>query len=377
VLIVDDQEPQARLLARLLDPETYRVRFAHSGEEALTEVANDPPDVMLLDVVMPGLSGIDVCRVIKEDPTTLHIPIIMVTGQSEQALCVEATEAGADDFLSRPFNQVRLHARLRQSLRSKLLHDELVAHKDELERRVAERTAEIQRTQQVTVFSMAKLAESRDTETGNHLIRMRSYARELADEMSTWPEYFGRIDGAFVEDVYASCPLHDIGKVGIPDQILLKPGKLTDDEMSIMKKHSLIGGDTLRAADLEAGSNSFLAMARDIAYFHHERWDGGGYPFGRKQRQIPLAARIAALADVYDALSSRRPYKEPFSHEKSREIILSESGTHFDPDVVRAFLAREEAFISIRQQFQDWGQLSPLQQVFAELEDSRQRVAEA
>ena len=197
---------------------------------------------------------------------------------------------------------------------------------------------------------------------------MRSYARELCKEMVRLPKYRDTYGEDFVEEIYKSTPLHDIGKVGIPDRILLKPGKLTDEEFEIMKRHSMIGGDTLKAADIEAGRDSFLAMGRDIAYYHHEKWNGTGYPFKLEGEAIPLCARIAALADVYDALSSRRPYKEPFSHEKSKAIILEGRSSHFDPDVVDAFLAKEERFVAIREHFQGEGRLSPIQELVGSLE---------
>ncbi len=281
---------------------------------------------------------------------------------------VKAIKCGADDFLIKPFDRILLEARIKTSITTKVLHDHLVEYKNELEQKVAERTEQVVLTQQVTVFALAKLAESRDNDTGDHLERMRSYARELAVEVVSKPKYSGLYDDDYVVEIFKSTPLHDIGKVGIPDNILLKPGKLTSEEFEIMKRHTTIGGDTLKAADTEAGCDSFLAMGRDIAYFHHEKWDGSGYPFGLAGENIPLCARIAALADVYDALSARRPYKEPFEHEKCRAIILEGRGSHFDPDVVDAFVALESRFLEIRAEFQGDGRLSPIQEL-VKLED--------
>jgi putative two-component system response regulator len=362
------------VLTRFLLPMGFEVAGVKSGEEALVQVEQFPPDVILLDLMMPGLNGFDVCRQLKQSDRTRHIPIIIITGISDKQANVEAVEAGADDFLIKPFDRVLLEARIRSSVKAKLLHDRLLAYQQELEERVVERTQQLEMTQHITVFSLAKLSESRDTETGDHLERMRSYTRELALELSTWSQYAEVIHSTFVEELYHSSPLHDIGKVGIPDRILLKPGKLSMEEFEIMKTHTLIGGDTLQAADAEAGRDSFLAMGRDIAYYHHEKYDGSGYPHGAAGTEIPLPARIVALADVYDALSSKRPYKEPFDHETSRKIILEGRGKHFDPDVVDAFLAREKRFVEIREHFQGSGLLAPIQKLVESIEEREQEL---
>lgn len=358
----------ALVLQSFLVPLGYQVDSVTSGEAALDKVEAAPPDVILLDIAMPGMNGFEVCRRLKQNPDTQHIPVVIVTGMADKETNIEAVKCGADDFLLKPFDRILLEARIKSSSTTKHLHDRLLEYKNELEHKVQVRTAQVSLTQQVTVFSLAKLAESRDNETGDHLERMRSYARELTEEIVQLSQYQSLRDNGYVQEIYKSTPLHDIGKVGIPDQILLKPGKLTEREFEIMKEHSRIGGDTLKAADIEAGRDSFLAMGRDIAYHHHEKWNGAGYPFGLAGEAIPLCARIAALADVYDALSSRRPYKEPFDHEKSRAIILEGRGSHFDPDVVDAFLAREDRFLLIRERFQGEGRLSPLQSLLGSLE---------
>jgi putative two-component system response regulator len=362
ILVVDDLEENVRLLQHFLEPKGYQVCSAYTGEQALMSVEQQPPDVILLDLVMPGMDGFEVCQRLKADPELRHIPIIILTGLSEVQANVRALEAGADDFLIKPIDSVLLDARIRNSLGAKRLQDrvfqyqrQLEVYNETLEARIRDRTAQLEKTQQVAIFSLAKLAESRDNETGEHIDRMRSYAREIAIEMSTWPKYESVVSQTFVERLYISSPLHDIGKVGIPDGILLKPGKLSPEEFEIMKAHTVIGGDTLKAADFEAGGDSFMAMGRDIAFYHHEKWDGSGYPFNLRGEQIPLAARIVALGDVYDALTSRRPYKEAFSHERSKAIILQGKGSHFDPDVVDAFLTREENFIGVRKNFHDRG----------------------
>lgn len=368
ILVVDDLPENALVLKSFLTPLGYELHAATNGEDALKMVADNPPDVILLDLMMPGMDGFEVCRRLKHDPKTHHIPVIIITGMSDRDSNVRAVEAGADDFLIKPFDRVLLEARIKTSVMTKVLHDELLQYKEELEKKVVERTQQVVLTQQVTVFSLARLAESRDNETGDHLERMRSYARELSEEFVQMDKYKGVLDRKFVKEMYQSTPLHDIGKVGIPDRILLKPGKLTKEEFDIMKHHSRIGGETLEAADREAGRDSFLAMGRDIAFYHHEKWDGSGYPFGLSGTDIPVSARITALADVYDALSSRRPYKEPFSHEKSRSIILEGRASHFDPDVVDAFLNREQRFIEIRESFQGSGALAPIQALVNALE---------
>ncbi|MBI2433907.1 MAG: response regulator [Candidatus Hydrogenedentes bacterium] len=376
VLVVDDLEQNVEVLRRFLEPMGFEVHSASHGEEAIEVVNASPPDVLLLDLVMPGMDGFEVCRRLKRSEQTRHIPVIIITGVSDKQANVDAVDAGADDFLTKPFDKVLLEARIRSSIRAKLLQDRVLAYQQELEMRVAERTKQLELSQHITVFSLAKLSESRDVETGDHLERIRSYARELADELALWPKYHGVIRNEFVEELYHSSPLHDIGKVGIPDRILLKPGKLTTEEFEIMKTHTLIGGDTLRAADMEAGRDSFLAMGRDIAYYHHEKYDGSGYPYGMGGGDIPLPARIVALADVYDALSSKRPYKEPFDHETSRKILLEGRGKHFDPDVVDAFLKREERFLYIRQHFQGTGRLAPIQRLVEAIEEKDQQIQE-
>lgn len=378
ILVVDDMPENHDVMRRLLTVSGFEVVSALTGEEALACVAERPPDVILLDLVMPGMGGIEVCQRLKHDDATRHIPVIIITGLTDREANIRAVEAGADDFLPKPFDAVLLQARIRTSISAKRMHDRLISYQRELEnsnltleQRVHERTRQVELTQHVTVFSLAKLAESRDPETGDHIDRMRNYVREVARAIVQLPQYETLGSEGFVEQIYHSSPLHDVGKVGIPDRILLKPGKLTPEEFEIMKKHSTIGGDTLRAADVEAGASGFLSMACEIAYYHHEKWDGSGYPEGRGGLEIPLSARIVAIADVYDALTTRRPYKEPFSHEKSVGIISEGKGKHFDPDVVDAFLSREEQVLEIRRMCVESGTISPIQRMISALEDAK------
>ena len=381
ILLVDDMPENIRLLEALLKPEGYTLDSAPDGPTAVRLAQENPPDVVLLDYAMPKMDGIEVCSKLKASQRTASAEVIMVTGSSEHEVHVRSLEAGADDFLHKPIESAILRARVRRSLRTKRLLDanyayqqELKAANEQLEERILERTHQVVRTQHVTVFALAKLSESRDNETGAHLERMSRYTLALARCMSQRDKYREILTDSVLDMLFFSSPLHDIGKVGIPDAILLKPGKLTVDEFDIMKLHTVIGGQTLDAANDEAENDTFLEMGRDIAYAHHEKWDGSGYPNGLSGTDIPLPARITALGDVYDALTSRRPYKEPFSHEKAKGIIVEGKGTHFDPDVVDTFLEIEEQFIEIAGQYQDIGEPSALEQLIARLH-ARQDVS--
>jgi len=358
-------ESAARLSASL-GALRFQVNHAANGLDALVQIEQLRPDVVMVEMMLPDVSGFDVCERIKRDLATRHLPVIMMTDIPSHDAMIAGLRAGADDFLIRPIDGELLEARLRCSVRGKALQDQFITYQNRLkddnsrlEDAVRGRTAELERTQHATAFSLAKLAESRDPETGEHLERMRRYVRELAIVMGAWTKYESVINSRFIETVYYASPLHDIGKVGIPDNILLKPGSLTDAEFDVMKTHTLVGGDTLKAANEEVTGNSFLEMGCEIAYFHHEKWNGRGYPFGIEGESIPLAARIVALGDAYDALTTKRPYKEAFSHEVSRDIIVKDAGEHFDPDVVEAFLEREDKFVRIKQSFQDADPVEP------------------
>jgi putative two-component system response regulator len=330
VLIAEDDLTTSLMLQYCLEQYGYDVTAVDNGLEALELVRTGEFQLVISDWSMPKMTGIELCRQIRKRPSSSYTYIILLTSQAGTKNVVEGLDAGADDFITKPFQPEELHVRLR----------------------AGERVISLE-SRDITIFSLAKLAESRDPETGAHLDRIREYCRVLCEHLVRHGPYVGRIDGDYVRLVYLTSPLHDIGKVGIPDHVLLKPGKLTDDEFEIMKEHTTIGGETLNAALQTRPDAEYLRMARDIAFTHHEKFDGTGYPQRLKQDEIPLCGRIVALADVYDALTTKRVYKAAFSHEKSRSIIIEGSGRHFDPAIVDAFLANEEKFVAIRQRLAD------------------------
>jgi len=362
ILIVDDNEDNIFLLSHIVSQGGYGIMLAHGGNEALEVMQSSGGfiDLVLLDIMMPDVDGLTVTKILKESPRTKMIPILLLTASSRGSKYEDVArglDMGADDYMTKPLEKVELMARIRSLLRGKRLQDDLVVKtkqleemNDRLELMAEERAIEIMMTRDAAIFGMAKLAESRDPETGAHLERIRNYTRTLAAELGNNPKYADVIDDEYVLMIYQSSPLHDIGKVGVEDNVLLKPGKLTPEEFDVMKRHAQIGGDALAATQRwDKTEHNFLSMGREIAYYHHERWDGKGYPKGLKGEEIPLAARIMALADVYDALASKRVYKEPMSHEDACRIILAEAGKQFDPDVVAAFARVEQKFRDIHQ----------------------------
>lgn len=360
ILIVDDNPMNYESIARRLAHDGYATLAAQSGAEALAMLEETPVDLILLDVMMPEMDGYEVLGRLKQEERWQHIPVVMVSALDEQASVVRCIEAGADDYLTKPINSVLLRARVNSSLNKKRLYDSDREHRETLEsynemlqERIDEQVREITSAQMAAIFATSKLAESKDPETGAHLERLRLFCRIIASHLGRHPDFERDITADFIECIYAASPLHDIGKVGIPDSILLKPGTLTSNEWEIMRSHTLIGAETLRAVAEKHPGNSFLRMGIEIAESHHERWDGTGYPYGLKGDAIPLAARILALADVYDALTSVRCYKDAFDHETSREMIVKSVDKHFDPRVVEAFLACETEFRQIKQKFAD------------------------
>ncbi|HMW22332.1 MAG TPA: two-component system response regulator [Burkholderiaceae bacterium] len=351
LLVVDDTPANLSLMAGLLHQE-YRVKLANSGPRALELAQREPPDLILLDVMMPELDGYAVCRLLKRDPRTRDVPVIFVTAMSQPEDETRGFECGAVDFIHKPISPPIVRARVRTHLQLKTWQDSLRRRSTGLEVALRQRLEEVERLRDTTLFVMVSLAEFRDEDTGNHVKRTQEYVRALAEHLAEQPDCMpGRtepLDPSTIELIAKSAPLHDIGKVAIPDHILLKPGPLTADEFAEMRKHPLHGWEMLRrAAQRMGGEQGFLSFAMQIARHHHERWDGSGYPDRLAGRDIPLAARLMAVADVYDALISRRPYKEPYPHEDAVQRITAEAGRHFDPDVVRAMLAQQDRFIAI------------------------------
>ncbi len=360
VLIVDDERFNINLLVDLLK-ENYRTLVAKNGEQALKRAAGDPrPDLVLLDIMMPEMDGYEVCRRLKADPTTQRIPVIFVTAITDSGNEAKGFELGAVDYITKPISPVVVKARVQTHLENQQARALLEERADGLERQVIERTRELALMQDATIFSMAALAETRDPETGNHIHRTQHYVRILAERLRDHPRFRQHLDDHSIYLLFKSAPLHDIGKVGVPDHILLKPGKLTDEEFELMKLHTVYGRDVILAAEktlaksgLVGESGSFLRFAREIAYGHQEKWDGSGYPQGLKGEAIPVSARLMAVADVYDALISKRVYKPAFPHDKAARIIREGASAHFDPDVVAAFDEAETLFQEIAARYAD------------------------
>jgi putative two-component system response regulator len=330
ILVVDDDPFALDLLSTALHRAGHQPVLARNGQEALAAVRRERYRIVISDWVMPGMDGLELCRQIRKADLPLYVYFILLTGREEPGDIVQGLTAGADEFLKKPFEPAELEARIR----------------------TAERIVSLE-TRDMAIFAMAKLAESRDPETGKHLERVRSYSRILAQAVAGKSPFNREIDTDFVRMIYLTSPLHDIGKVGVPDSVLLKPGRLNDREFAIMKTHTTIGATTLDAAVREYPHVSFLRLARDIALTHHERFDGTGYPQGLTGDEIPLCGRIVALADVYDALSSKRIYKPAFTHDVARNIILEEGSGHFDPGILELFLAHEEEFIAVAESLAD------------------------
>jgi putative two-component system response regulator len=326
-LVVEDNEVDAELLRHALLEFGYEPTIARDGREAFDCVRTGQFRLVISDWEMPEMNGLELCREIRKKSLS-YIYIVLVTTHTGINSVVQGLNAGADDFLSKPFDPQELCVRLRAGVRILSLE-----------------------SREVTIFALARLAESRDPETGEHLERMREYCRILADYLSHQEAYRNQIDGEYVQLIFSTSPLHDIGKVGIPDHVLLKPGSLTKEEFEIMKQHAIIGAETLDAALNAYPDARYLQMARDIAWTHHEKFDGSGYPRGLAGEDIPLCGRIVAVADVYDALTTRRVYKEPYSHDVARSIIIDGRGKHFDPAIVDGFLQREADFLAVKERF--------------------------
>ncbi|PKL09006.1 MAG: two-component system response regulator [Spirochaetae bacterium HGW-Spirochaetae-7] len=354
ILIVDDTIDNIVLLSEILRHK-YRIKIATSGEMALEIVSRDyRPDLILLDIMMPGMDGYEVCRRLKADPKSETIPLIFLTTKSDVSDEQMGLELGAEDYIAKPISPSIVLARIRNHLHLKNIRDFLRDKNEFLETEVARRTSEVRAIQDVLMVALGSLAETRDNETGNHIRRTQKYIRALAYRARDFPRFRRYLSEETIELLHKSAPLHDIGKVGIPDCILMKPGKLSAEEFEIMKTHTTIGGNAILAAERQLHvSTSFLHFSSEIALYHHERWDGSGYPKGLSGNEIPISALLMGIPDVYDALISKRVYKQAFSHEQALSMIREGSGTQFDPEVVEAFMDISLEFDRIAQSFND------------------------
>lgn len=328
ILIIDDELVSREKMIKLIETLGYEPLVAENGDEGWKIWNRERPRIILTDWLMPGLAGPELCRKVRQEEGSLYTYIIMVTAKKNTADIVEGIDAGADDFIIKPFAKEELAVRIRAGKR--ILKSE---------------------TKDLIIFSLANLAESRDMETGNHLERIRFYSKTIAMALMDLPAPPASLNRLFIEDIFLTSPLHDIGKIGIPDHILLKPGRLDEKEFELMKNHCKIGFNTLNHAARKYPKAEYLKMSAEIALFHHEKYNGSGYLNKLAGNSIPLAARIVALADVYDALVSKRIYKEAFSHDEARSVIIEENGKHFDPKIVDAFLLREDTIKNINKQF--------------------------
>lgn len=354
ILCVDDTPENLEILGGLLS-EHYSVKVAPNGERALRILAAPvKPDLILLDVMMPGISGWDVCKTIKSDPDISHIPVIFLTAKAEMEDEQHGLELGAIDYITKPISPPILLARVAIHIRLKFAADFLRNNNAFLQSEVERRTRQIEAIQDVTILALASLAETRDNETGNHIRRTQHYVKALATALKPHPKFSAYLTEQQIEVLYRSAPLHDIGKVGIPDHILMKPGKLTAEEFEIMKTHTTLGYEAIAAAEQALDmKQSFLSCAMEIALSHQEKWDGSGYPEGLAQDAIPISARLMAIADVYDALISERYYKKAMPHDQAVEIIRAGMGQHFDPDMTECFLNIKDQFKQIAEIYSD------------------------
>ncbi|MFZ5949682.1 MAG: HD-GYP domain-containing protein [Candidatus Rifleibacteriota bacterium] len=339
IIVVDDSPENLKLLKSILELSDFKVREFLSGLKAFDDAINVPPDLFLLDINMPEIDGFELCEKFKANEKLKDIPVLFISGRSEYSEKIKAFSGGGVDYITKPFNIDEVLARVKTHLQIRFMQRELIRYNNHLEDVVQEKVHEVSDAQVATIIALATLAESRDDATGGHIRRTQDFCLAIAEQLRKNSEYSSLIDNCFVNNLYFAAPLHDIGKVGIRDQILLKPGKFNPEEFEIMKTHVLIGVKTLESIRERYPDNEFLNMGIAITRSHHEKWNGQGYPDSLKGQEIPLCARIMALADVYDALRSKRPYKEAFTHEVSCRIIFENAGSHFDPIIVEAFKA--------------------------------------
>ncbi len=353
VLIVDDCVDNLTFMAQGLSDD-YTVRAAKSGNIALDILRRFDVDLVLLDVVMPEMSGYEVIREMGADPDMNGIPVVFLTAKDSPEDEKLGFELGAVDYIHKPISIPLLRARVRTHIQNKRSKDILRDEKGYLEKEIVKRSNELDLMQDAVVFALASLAETRDPETGDHILRTQYYVKLLSEKLSILSKYKHYLTPKKIDAFFKAAPLHDIGKVGIVDSILLKPGKLTEEEFEIMKTHTILGVRALEKAEQRSGAhNDLITVAKEIAYGHHEKWDGSGYPQGISGVEIPLSARIMAVADVYDALRCKRVYKKSIRHEEAREILLEGKGKHFDPEIIDAFLAQEPKFVEISGEYSE------------------------
>ncbi len=354
LLMVDDDPGNLGVLGQLLNP-YYSVLAAPNGERALQIAAGTPkPDLILLDLVMPGMDGFMVLEHLRENPLTREIPVIFVTAMNADGDEAEGLHIGAADYITKPYRPAVVLARVKIQLELKRARDWLRHQNAWLEAEVARRMRDVLLVQDITISALAELAETRDKDTGNHIRRTQGYIRILAQRLQTHPRFSAFLTDKVIDLLAKSAPLHDLGKVGIPDHILLKPDKLTAEEFAVMRTHSLLGANAIEQAVRKTDARlDFLDMAKEIAHWHHEKWDGSGYPDGLTGEAIPVSARLMAVADVFDALITVRVYKPAMGYAEARDIIAAGRGKHFDPDMTDAFLAGFDDFVAIAEDYSD------------------------
>ena len=353
ILVVDDTPANLSLISNLLK-DKYRVKLANNGFKALELATAAPPNLVLLDIMMPEMDGYEVCRRLKANEATRYVPVIFLTAKTETEDEELGFLVGAVDFIHKPISPPIVAARVKTHLEIKSWHDFLKNQNDWLQQQVEKRLSEVNHLQDALIYVMVSLAEFRDGTTGNHIRRTQEYVRLLAQKLAESPGHKDLLTPSYIELIGKSAPLHDIGKIAIPDHILLKPGKHSPEEFSIMMTHAQLGHDMLEKASQHMGNHGeFLTLAMEVAGSHHERWDGMGYPKRLIGKNIPLSARLMAVADVFDALLARRPYKEPMGIAETTAIILKGRGTQFDPEVIDAFVAIQGDLQNVAAQWTD------------------------
>lgn len=352
ILAVDDTELNIDIIVNALQ-DNYDLRVAMKGSEALRLIHEELPDLILLDINMPEMDGFEVCQKIKQIPGAEDIPVIFVSANSHLESKIKAFELGGVDYIVKPYNVFEIKSRINTQLEIKFSRELLSNENSNLTKMVNLKTQEVLQMRAAIIQTLASLAETRDDDTGHHIIRTQQYVKVMLDHMKHLSHYKAILTDELVENIILATPLHDIGKIGIPDAILLKPGRLSPEEFEIMKGHTHMGMKAMQVAAEATDNSYFFKVAKDITYSHHEKWDGSGYPEGLSGDAIPLAARLVAIADVYDALISKRVYKEAMGHSEAVKVIIKGEGHHFDPGLIEVFLQTIDDFNAIAQRYKD------------------------